>query len=202
MGIDVSALKKGRRHRTRRKLGVDSTVALFLGRLVPVKRPGRIIRLARRMDGVTFLVAGDGPLRSELEADILGHGLESRVRLLGGVGPEEKADLLAASDLMILPSGVLSSGRTEGVPVAVLEGMAAGKPVVASDVGGVSEVLTDGTEGFVVSPQNFESMASAVHRLHEEPNLRSELGRNAAVRAMDFDWGAVGNRFLQLLGPG
>ena len=200
MGIDIAALKNGRRRRTRRRLGVDSTAALFMGRLVEVKRPGWIIRLARQMDNLTFLVAGEGPLRSELESEIRNHRLQSRVRLLGNVAPEEKADLLAASDLMILPSGVLSSGRTEGVPVAVLEGMAAGKPVVASNVGGVSEVLTDGVQGFVVDPRDFDSMMSAVRRLEQDRELRSTLGRNAARKAVQFDWGVVGIKFLELLG--
>jgi glycosyltransferase involved in cell wall biosynthesis len=199
MGIDVNASKRGRRRRTRRKLGVDSTAALFLGRLVPVKRPDWIIRLARRMDGVTFLTAGDGPLRSGLEAAVRTHGLEHRVRLLGGVGPEEKADLLEASDLLILPSGVLSSGRTEGVPVAVLEAMAAGRPVVASDVGGVREVLTDGVQGFVVDPDDFETMVAAVRRLSKDRELRKKLGDNGARKAVQFDWPVVGKRFLELL---
>ena len=81
-----------------------------------------------------------------------------------------------------------------------LEGMAAGKPVVASNVGGVSEVLTDGVQGFVVDPRDFDSMMSAVRRLEQDRELRSTLGRNAARKAVQFDWGVVGIKFLELLG--
>jgi colanic acid/amylovoran biosynthesis glycosyltransferase len=97
-------------------------------------------------------------------------GLEAHVTLRGGAGPDRVCRLLAGSDVL------LHASVAEGIPNVVLEAMACGIPVVATDVGGVSEVVTDGVEGFVVGPRDPAGLAQALRRLAGDPSLRARMG--------------------------
>jgi len=113
---------------------------------------------------------GDQSERERLRHTVLDLGLEDHVGLLGNLSSDEVADRLRASDALLVPS------LDEGLPTVILEAMACGVPVVATDCGGVSEALTDGVEGFVVPPRDSEALKRALERLWREPELRTRMG--------------------------
>lgn len=124
-----------------------------------------------------LFVVGDGPERERLQAQSRAHGLESIVRWLGEQPAEQ---ILAAFDLLVLPS------RYEGMPYVLLEAQRAGLPIVASDVGGVEELLGTSQCGVVVPAENPAALASALVRLFEDASLRKKCGENARVRSSHF----------------
>ena len=117
---------------------------------------------------------GEGPDRAAVAADVCRH-VAGRVELLGARG--DVPELLAAADLFVL------SSRSEGLPISVLEAMAAGLPVVATDVGGVSELVVDGETGFLVPPADPGALAEAVERLLRDHELRHRFGAAGRLRA-------------------
>ncbi|MGZ6140468.1 MAG: glycosyltransferase family 4 protein [Myxococcaceae bacterium] len=144
-----------------------SLVVAYVGRLSPEKAPEVLLRAARGT-GLRVLFAGDGPMRAGLEAEAAG----AEVRFLGFV--RDVGQVLAAADLLALPS------RTEGLPMAVLEAMAAGLPVVASSVGSLPEVLGDGA-GWLVPPGDVAALRDALGRLGD-PLERASVIRTARAR--------------------
>ena len=125
-----------------------------------------LLQAARRRKAMTFLVAGHGPLFDTLSRD-----LPANVRLLGRV--DDVRPLLSAADVFAVPS------RREGQGIAALEAMAAGVPVVASRVGGLSEMLSDGETALLIPPADPEALAAALNRLQGDSRLRQKLAGNA-----------------------
>jgi glycosyltransferase involved in cell wall biosynthesis len=142
-------------------------------------------------------VAGAGPERASLQRRVCELGVAAR--LVGEQTGEARAALLAAADLLVLPSRVLPDGRTESAPLVLLEAMAAGLPVVATRVGGNAELIVDGENGLLVEPGAPAPLRAAIIRLLDDPELRARLvaaGRNTA-RA--HAWSSVGPRLHDLL---
>jgi glycosyltransferase involved in cell wall biosynthesis len=145
---------------------------------------------ALRGRGLDFVVAlaGEGALRAELEQRARALDLESRVRFLGQV--ETIGPLLAAADACVLPS------LWEGLPLSLLEAMARARPVVATRVGGVPEVMEDRVHGLVVSPGDPTALAAALEELHQKPDLGRRMGLAAAERVRaEYTWGRVVEAF-------
>jgi glycosyltransferase involved in cell wall biosynthesis len=121
-------------------------------------------------------VVGDGPNLPEVAAAVQAGGLSNRVELLGARG--NVSELLARSDVFVL------SSRSEGFPVSILEAMAAGLPVVATDVGGVAEAVVDGKTGILVPAADPEALAAALGKLVADAELRHRLGAAGRERAL------------------
>jgi glycosyltransferase involved in cell wall biosynthesis len=138
-------------------------------------------RLAReREPRLRFFVAGDGPMRGDVERAIARAGLESTVHLLGW--RDDVAELFAAMDIFLLTS------LFEGLPRVVLQAIAASVPVVATHTGGVAEVVTAGVSGELVPPGRPEAAAAAVVALASDPKHRQRLAESArAVLGSEFD---------------
>ena len=184
--VDVAAAPRSRHDRPAPRL-------IAVGRLKAPKDFLTLIRALTALPDVPFevLIVGDGPDREDLETEIRGLGLESRVRLAGE--RSDVAELLAGSDVFVL------SSRSEGLPVSVLEAMAAELPVVASDVGGVSELVVDGETGMLVPPDNETALAAALGRLVENRELRKTLGAAGRARAGElFDLDAFRRAHVEL----
>lgn len=138
---------------------------------------------------VTLRIYGTGPCEAELKKLAQQTGLGDRVSLMGLVGRDVLARALAESDLFVLPS------LQEGAPLALLEAMASGLPVVASRTGGIPGILTDGREGLLVEPARPAALAAALEKLVSDPPLRRELGMRARARALEFSWQTVWKRY-------
>jgi glycosyltransferase involved in cell wall biosynthesis len=197
MGIDPWSPPDEERTASRRRLGLDRFTLLSLSRLVPVKGLCQAVSALREREDLEWLIAGEGPERSRLEA--LARNTRIRVRLLGHVDSAEKRALLHAADAFVLPSRVLRSGRTEGVPTALLEAMAAGLPVLATDVGGVRDVVRDLDTGLLLPPHDARALGHGIDRLIAEPRLAAELASRAQSEASQHQWCALAPRFESLL---
>ncbi|MGE3511398.1 MAG: glycosyltransferase family 4 protein [Vicinamibacterales bacterium] len=154
-------------------LAADAVVIGFVGRLVPIKDVQTLLRafaLARRqVRTLVLVVAGDGPMRPDLVALAQTLGILGAVHFLGWwTGPLER--LYATFDICALAS------RSEGTPVALIEAMAAAKPVVATAVGGVPDVVEHGVTGLLVAPGDADGLANAMVREAGDPDLRRCLG--------------------------
>jgi glycosyltransferase involved in cell wall biosynthesis len=159
----------------RRRHTTGRATVLAVGRLRHPKDFGTLVRAAAAAPEGTLCVrvAGDGPERAALETEI--ERLEAPVELLGERG--DVAELLATADVFVLPS------RSEGLPMSVLEAMAAGLPVIASRVGGVGELVVDGTTGMLVPPGDVNALARALERVAGDPGLRVRMGQAGRRRA-------------------
>ncbi len=149
-------------------------------------------RLVAEVPDVRVLILGEGPERGRLEGLIGKLGLGSTVTLLGAWPSEEVADFVEALDV-----GVLSS-HFEGMPLAVMELMAAGKPVVATAVGGVPDLVGDGVHGLLVPPGDPDALAGALGALLRDPPRRTALGEAGRERQRrEFDFSAMVRRLEQ-----
>lgn len=182
---DATALAE-ERSGMRQELGVpnDAIVILNIGRLHPVKGQLHLMpmmaRLRERLPNALLLIAGDGPLRSALQAEIREHGLESHVRLLGA--RLDIPALLRASDALVLAS------ESEAAPLPLMEAMRESKPVVATGVGGVPEMVENGVTGYVVPRGMPHEMADALVQMFTPPERALEMGeagRRVALQRFD-----------------
>jgi glycosyltransferase involved in cell wall biosynthesis len=183
LGLDLEpfgSVEPAERSRVRTELGIgeDEVVATFVGRVVPIKRVDMLLRataIARRSSPLRLLVVGDGELRPRLEAQARELGIADAVSFLGY--RRDLPAIAAASDLAVLTSA------NEGTPVSLIEAAAAGRPAVATRVGGVAEVVSADT-GMVVAPGDSGAFADALVRLASDATLRARLGAAARERAL------------------
>lgn len=154
--------------------GSDRPLVLTCARLDEQKGLDVLLRAAAEVPEATFALAGTGPLGHSLEALAAELGLDERLRFLGY--RPDVPDLLASADVFALPS------LFEGSPLAVLEAMAARRPLVSSAIGGTNEVVVDGESGLLVPPGDATALAAALRRLLADPGLRERLGAAARVR--------------------
>jgi glycosyltransferase involved in cell wall biosynthesis len=181
--VDATAARRGERAEARAELGVqnDELVVATVANLRANKDYPTMLRAARRLADtgvpVRFLCVGQGPLAAPLEAERDRLGLGDVFRFLG-----YRADpirVLVAADVFCL------SSRFEGLPISLLEAMAAGLPVVATRVGGIPAVVTDGREGRLVDPGDAAGLAAAVAGWRD-PEVRAKPAAAAAERARSF----------------
>jgi phosphatidyl-myo-inositol alpha-mannosyltransferase len=169
--------------------------ALFVGRLDPRKGFAHAVaafgRLADRYPDLVLVVAGDGPDRRAVDA--LPRDARARVLLLGRVENRDLPPYLAAADVLLAPS---VGGESFGVVLA--EAMAAGVPVVASEIPGYDEVVTDGVEGLLVPPRDPAAVARAAARVLDDARLASALAAGGRARAKLLSWDVVTDRLEEL----
>lgn len=183
-GIDVRRFASADRNRIREENGWgDALIVGWAGRLAPVKDCAAFLRAAARVlplhRNVRFLVAGDGEERAVLEDYARASGLEGRIGFLGD--RRDMPEFMAALDMYVL------SSRNEGFGRVLVEAMAAGVPVVSTDVGGAAEVLGGGEYGMLVSPGDPDMMADAMLRLINDGELRGQFRERGRVRAAEYD---------------
>lgn len=158
----------------RRDPGGNGKRVAFVGRLDPVKGALLLVEamatVLKAHPDATLTLAGDGPARAAAEARARELGIDHAVHFAGFMTQTEVADLLAASDMLVLPS------FAEGLPVVYMEALASRIPVVASRVAGVQELVEDGRTGFTVPPGDVASLADRMQRLMDNPSLARSLG--------------------------
>jgi glycosyltransferase involved in cell wall biosynthesis len=179
-GVDTSSFEgasDGTRVRRELSIASDAPVCGIVARLTPAKDHvtllDAMVRLRASHPRLHCLVVGDGELRGDLERETRARALNDVVHFLGARG--DIADCLAAIDVFVL------SSVTEGLAMTLLEAMAAGKPIVATRVGGNPEAIDDGTTGLLVPPGDPAALAAAVAELLDDPARAGRMG--AAGRA-------------------
>jgi glycosyltransferase involved in cell wall biosynthesis len=173
----------------------DVFVVLFVGRLVERKGVRYLIDAVRRLPTgrhARLVVIGDGPERQALEAEVRQQGLEGRVAFRGKVSDRELREAYATTSVFALPAIVDSRGDTEGLGVVLLEAMTYSVPVVASNLGGITDIVTDGATGLLVPPADSEALAAALERLAADPALAERLGAAGCRLVQEhFSWPAI-----------
>jgi glycosyltransferase involved in cell wall biosynthesis len=165
---------------------------LCTGTLHEVKGQTHLIEACRLLAerGIPFRcqLLGDGPDRRALERQIAVAGLTESVEILGRCTREGVAKHLREVDVCVVPSVPSRDGRREGIPVALMEAAASGLPVVASDLSGIPEAVTDGEHGYLVPPGDAVGIADALERLASDRALRLRMGRAGRERMLrEFD---------------
>ena len=185
-GIDIERYRIGDGRRAREELGIppDAPLVVTLGRLTYLKSQMHFLRIMQtvtrtRPDAVGVICGGEGDsaYASQVRALRTELGLEQQVLLTGFVPDQLKDDLVAAADV------IAHLAKRESFGLAVVEGMAAGKPVVAADASGPRSLIDDGTSGVLVPVDDDAAAAAAIDRLLDDPAARASIGAAAAVAA-------------------
>jgi glycosyltransferase involved in cell wall biosynthesis len=177
-GVDLTMFHPVGRVAARQRLGFARPTLISVGNLLMAKGHDLVIRALLELPGVALVIVGAGPARAALEALARSVGVADRVRLLGERPHAELAELYSAADLLVLAS------EREGWPNVLLEAMACGTPVVASNVGGVGEIVTAPEAGHILPDRTPQAIVDAVKALLAAPPER------AATRAYaeKFGW--------------
>lgn len=199
-GVDLSALtnvdpKEVARLRAHLKLPEQSTILVTTSRLVPKNGIEYVIRALPELPEAIFVIAGDGPLRSELEELARSLGVLDRTRFVGAVAHTDVPPFLKLGTLFVRPS------LSEGLGISFLEAMAAGVPIIATDVGGISDFLFDpernpDTEptGRAVERKDVPSIVHAVQSYEQDQEMTERIRTNARRAAEKYDWNIVAER--------
>jgi glycogen(starch) synthase len=179
-GIEMPALEP-------RPIPLDPPRILCLGRLVPEKGFDLAVAafgvVLHRFPSARLVVAGDGPQEGKLKQQTIDLGLAHCVEFVGGVRPGKVADLIAQATLVLIPS------RLEGFGLVALEAGSMARPVVATCVGGLPEVIVHEETGLLTESENSEALAEAIELLLEQPEKAERMGRAARERAQkEFGW--------------
>ena len=184
-GVDPQPFLDARGDRIRREFGLGEVrIITTIGGLRPEKCQLTFLEAFRNLGdrNAVALLVGDGPLRHKLESFVAKNGLRGQVFFTGE--RQDVPNILAASDVITL------SSRREGLPLAVIEAMLAGLPVVATQVGGVPELVQDGVTGLLVPPDDPEALARAMNKVLEDRAGAREMGKagsKIALQRFTFD---------------
>jgi glycosyltransferase involved in cell wall biosynthesis len=180
-GVDLRLFRPLDREATRRRLGLDGRVLISVGHLIERKGHHLIVEAMPSLPGFSLLIAGEGPERAALEAQIAKLGLGDRVRLLGARPHDELPELYGAADALVLASS------REGWANVLLEAMACGTPVVATPIWGNPEVVARPEAGILTAGRSAAAIADGVNALFDRlPSREATRGY-----ASDFSWEAT-----------
>jgi D-inositol-3-phosphate glycosyltransferase len=202
-GVDHRLFRPGSRARARQRLGVGpGPVVVFVGRIQPTKGVDVAVEAmgpitARHPDATLLVVGGPSGPRGDRELDALRRrslemGLASRIRFVGPVPHGLVPDLYRAADVVLVPS------RSESFGLVAAEAQACATPVVAASIGGLTDVVDDGSTGLLVEGWDPLDYASAALRLLDDPSLAAKMGTAAVHWARRFSWDATVRRYLEL----
>jgi colanic acid/amylovoran biosynthesis glycosyltransferase len=199
-GVDIGAFPYRKRDRLRRLLCV--------ARLADTKGQADLIRafsmLAGKFPDASLELVGAGPERSRLESLVRSLGLSERVHFRGALTSREVRECLAHADLFVLAALADGSGAKDGIPVALIEAMASGLPVVATRISGIPELVRDGETGLLVPPRSPDLLAGALRHLMENTELGQRLARGARAHvasefALEREADRLGTLFERVL---
>jgi glycosyltransferase involved in cell wall biosynthesis len=181
-------------------LPADAPLIVTVSRLVYKKGLTYLLeafpRILERHPGAALVIGGYGDLREDLERRAATLGISASVRFPGQLARERAARYINAADVYVVPSVRDQSGNVDGLPNALLEGMGAARPIVASCVAGIPEVITDGEHGLLTAERDPAALASAITRLLDDRELAQRLGAAARRRVLaELTWDAAAERF-------
>ncbi|UTW57589.1 glycosyltransferase [Kordiimonas sp. SCSIO 12603] len=186
-GVDLARFQEKRRSELRSQYGSKPTM-VFAGWLIPRKRIDLVLEVTKLIPDLQTVIAGDGPLKAEMESRATSLGIADRVFFVGQKTPEQMPEIYSSGDILLLPSD------REGWANVLLEAMACGTPVVTRSIGGAPDLITDDVAGRVVDSEEPIDIAEAVK------DLLHNLPERKAVRdfAQNFDWHATSDGQMQI----
>ncbi len=176
--------------------GTSGFRILYVGRLVDHKGLEQLIdAMAFLRPPAQLIIVGGGPIQSALEARAAASPANERITFMGRVPLEDLPEVYRACDVFALPS----VSRLEAFSIVALEAMASALPVVASDIPGVREVVSEGTEGYLANPLDPQSFASRIDAVLQDPLAAARMGRNGRARVLhEFTWEHIAERVEQV----
>ena len=198
-GVDLARFDALSRDKARIRLGIgeNEKVALFVGNINPVKGVEYLIEgmgsLAGKFPQARLFIVGRDMQNGKIQHLVRERNLQAKVVFTGFVPPAQIPQYMIAADVFVLPS------VTEGFPNVLLEAMAAGLPLVSTDVCGLPEIVEDGENGLLVPPEDPQGLAEAISRLLDDEDLRKRMGKNARKRAEShFGWDVITGRLEEI----
>jgi len=205
MGVDTNLfqssakIKEDGEARLREKLGFypSPPILLFVGALAERKGVSYLVKsmpaIIKNFPKAALLIIGSGPEREELENLSLNLNLKKNVFFLGNIEPQELPYYYNQADVFVLPSLV------EGLPVVLMEALACGLPIVATRIAGIPDMIKDGQNGFLVSPQSPKELSRAVINILLNGELRKNIAKEAQKTAREkYDWSVIVEQFKLL----
>ena len=189
----VSPPELGEREELRRRHGLEGRTLVFAGRMVPQKAIPVALEAVVRNPDVSLVLAGEGPYLERLRELARSMPLDSRARFLGPQPRQAVFELLRAADAALL------SSSWENFPHMVVEALAVGTPVLATDVGGVTEILRDGENGLLVPMNDPDALAGAIRRYFDDEALQERLRAATVASVARFAPDAIYARLEALL---
>jgi len=206
MGVDTRRFHPGKTNKKiKENLNIQDSFLLAVGRFAEKKGFRYLIqampKILEKRPQAKLVIVGFGPQEEELKRLITDWNLEASVLLPGCKAGDELAEYFATADIFIGPSVITDSGDTEGQGVVFLEAMASGTAVIASDVGGVKDVVHNMQTGLLIPQKNPEAIAEKIILLMDKQELRNELAVNGRRLAKnEYSWGKTAQRFLETYG--
>ena len=170
---------------------------LFIGRLTRIKGLDVLLSALKSLNDVRLVVAGDGECRDELEQ--LARKLSVNAAFLGRINASQRQHLLSLCDAVVIPSRILSDGRTEGTPVVFMEAIAAGRVVIASNVGGLAEIIVDNHNGLLFEPEDYAALRERIRAVLQDRHLRQRIEGEARRMSADFSWERIGSQYGRII---
>lgn len=170
-------------------------VVLFVGRLVEKKGAAFLIQAMETIDA-TLIIVGDGPERDSLEA--LAKSIKADIRFIGSKNKEELVVINASCDVFCAPAIIAKDGDKDGLPVAIIEAMASGSPVVASRIGGIEEVVENNENGFLVEQRDIASLSDKINYVLRNDKIRKEMSQKARLKAESFDFSEIARDYKNI----
>ncbi|MBI5680849.1 MAG: glycosyltransferase family 4 protein [Methanobacterium sp.] len=173
-----------------------NNVIFYIGTLVRRKGLYALIKafqeVKKSISDSYLYIAGSGDEENELKDLVKELGLENDVKFFGFVKGDRKYSLIKSANVFVLPS------FWESLPIAVLEGIACGKPVIASNVGGIPYLVNDGENGFLVMPGEVDELSDKLITLLKDKKLQEKMGNESLKRSEDFDWNKISDKTIEV----
>lgn len=186
----------------RRGTTSDAKEVIFVGRLVERKGVRFLIEaFAHVKDAIPhrLVIIGDGPERADLEQRTHNLNLEDRIIFTGRISDEELYRHYNQCSFIVLPAVYDAKGDIEGLGVVLIEAMSYSKPAIASNAGGITDIMTDGENGFLVPPRDVHALAKAIERLATDNEMRERMGvRAKQVVDGKFSWNRITSQLISL----
>lgn len=195
MGVDLTFFGPEHRDESLRK-HAGKPIVLFVARLVEKKGARYLFEAMKGIDA-KLLVVGNGPEMDMLQDKAKALGLDCD--FLGPKNKEELKSLYASCDVFAAPSVIAADGDKDGLPVAILEAMASGAPIVASDVAGIAEAVVEGQNGHLTVPKDVNGIHDAIMDVLGNADKRAQYSENSVRLAKRFDFATIGDEYRELI---
>lgn len=196
IGIDIgkfSDISDGR-GKKRFELGIeyDTIVLLSIGELIKRKNHETALRALSKLrsDNFVYLICGRGKLREYLQNLVVSLGIQEKVKFLGF--RNDINEICFASDILVFPS------YQEGLPVAIMEAMSAGLPIIASEIRGNTDLIENGIGGYLLKPDDIEGFTVSIHKLLKDSELRKQMGTSNKEKVKNYDISIVKEKMREI----
>lgn len=195
MGCNINNFNQGFRKENYFGQG-DKKVILFVGRLAEKKGVTYLIEAMKKVDAM-LIIAGGGPLEGELKEQA--REQENKIKFIGAKTHEELKTIYASSDVFVAPSVTAKDGDKEGFGLVILEAMASGLPVIASNSGGIPEVITDGKDGFLTEEKDSNNIAAKINKILQDTQIYEKMSQNARNTAQKYDYQVIAEKYAKII---